>query len=238
MRDSVIPGAAATGSIVWQSSVGAGQIVVSGALDAWRFRETGTGGFGKFWRTLIAASADRALPPLRIALERSPVLPGEDVMIDVTVRDAALAPLTGGSSTVITAEATLDVDSARVAFRLWPGVSVGTLRGTVRAPSRAGNYRIRVAAEGASAEAVLIVADTVRRAAPDERPMLAAFAESRGGRVLDESQLDDLAPALSAALDPERHRELWHPMRSPWWLIPLALALGAEWWLRRRQGLA
>jgi hypothetical protein len=32
--------------------------------------------------------------------------------------------------------------------------------------------------------------------------------------------------------------ETWHPMRSAWWIIPFALALSGEWWLRRRRGLA
>jgi hypothetical protein len=30
----------------------------------------------------------------------------------------------------------------------------------------------------------------------------------------------------------------WHPMRSPWWIVPLTLALAGDWWLRRRRGWA
>jgi hypothetical protein len=36
---------------------------------------------------------------------------------------------------------------------------------------------------------------------------------------------------------PERESR-WHPMRHPWWIAPLALLLGVEWWARRRAGLA
>jgi MYXO-CTERM domain-containing protein len=34
------------------------------------------------------------------------------------------------------------------------------------------------------------------------------------------------------------HRGDSHPMRSPWWIVPLALLLAFEWWSRRRSGLA
>jgi hypothetical protein len=39
---------------------------------------------------------------------------------------------------------------------------------------------------------------------------------------------------LSSSL--ERH-ETW-PMRSAWWIVPFSVCLGAEWWVRRRRGLA
>ena len=34
-----------------------------------------------------------------------------------------------------------------------------------------------------------------------------------------------------------RTTQIRHPMRSTWWILPFALCLSAEWWLRRRQGL-
>jgi hypothetical protein len=41
---------------------------------------------------------------------------------------------------------------------------------------------------------------------------------------------------VAAAVDPPAERRVIHPMRSPWWIVPFGLALGGEWWLRRRRG--
>ena len=49
-----------------------------------------------------------------------------------------------------------------------------------------------------------------------------------------EAALDARLGALPQRLVPET----WHPMRAWWWLIPFVAALGAEWWSRRRRGLA
>src|SRR5204863_9268152 len=53
---------AADRAIVWRSPVGAGRLVVSGALDAWRFRDRSVSAFDRFWQTLIAETANAAAP--------------------------------------------------------------------------------------------------------------------------------------------------------------------------------
>jgi hypothetical protein len=80
---------------------------------------------------------------------------------------------------------------------------------------------------------------TVEGASEVEAPhpsVLTALAAATGGRVLDTDALDTLGDALSDVLAPARRQQPWHPMRSPWWLLPFAGALVAEWWLRRRVG--
>jgi hypothetical protein len=42
---------------------------------------------------------------------------------------------------------------------------------------------------------------------------------------------------LRAARPSDRVPEVRHPMRSGWWMLPFAVLLAAEWWLRRRVGL-
>lgn len=131
---------------VWRTPFGRGAVVVSGALDAWRYRDTRDDVFGVYWRRVIA--------------------------------DAAQRP----SSTVA------DVASQ-------PGVE------------------------------------------PDERALLRSWTAARGGRVLGESALGELPAALAAAVPPVSERRPARPMQSPWWMVPFGIALGIEWWTRRRTGL-
>jgi hypothetical protein len=52
------------------------------------------------------------------------------------------------------------------------------------------------------------------------------------------SELERFSQTLGESLQADQRPERWHPMRSMWWLLPFALALSSEWWLRRRRGLA
>jgi hypothetical protein len=50
----------------------------------------------------------------------------------------------------------------------------------------------------------------------------------------------DIAPLVTRSReirDEARHSRETHPMRSPWWIVPFAACLSAEWWLRRRAEL-
>jgi hypothetical protein len=55
--------------------------------------------------------------------------------------------------------------------------------------------------------------------------------------VIPESRIDELISRLVEQLAPPSQPREIHPMRSPWWIVPFAGALGAEWWRRRRSGL-
>jgi len=131
---------------VWRTSVGRGSLVVSGALDAWRFRDAHDQSFAAYWRGVVSRAGEAA--------------------------------------------------SAR-------NVSTGP------AP----------------------------KFEPDERKLVDAWSQSRGGRVVRESALATLAPALAEALSPVTERRPYRPMQSGWWMVPFAAALGFEWWSRRRNGL-
>jgi len=134
------------GVSVWRAFVGRGTLAVSGALDAWRYRDNDGDSFGVFWRGVIA-------------------------------------------------------DGARTSRRLAAKVGAAS------------------------------------RVEPDERALVRGWVESRNGRVISESTLDQLAPAVAAVLSPSPERQPVRPMHSPWWMAPFAMALGAEWWMRRRGGL-
>jgi hypothetical protein len=236
--------------VIWRSPVGAGQLVLSGAVDAWRYRDKSLSAFDAFWQTLIAESASASAPAASVVLSRAVLSPGEDATVTVRIRSAALHPPFVNASNALNAKPVHTAVSAMLepaimgsrpneTFRVWPSGSVGTLEGSVRAPRAPGVYRVVVTADGNRAEVPLVVAGKpVMRPAPERPALAAAWASAHGGRVISAAQIGQLPVVLDSALRPVSRVETWHPMRSPWWLIPFALLLGGEWWLRRRRGLA
>lgn len=222
--------------VIWRSPVGAGQLVVSGALDAWRYRDSSVSRFDAFWRNTIASAAEIAIAPVTVTIANSVVVPGEDVAVSVSVRSASLRPLPVHAT--VTAALESESGATSVPVTLWPGDSPGELSGSFRAPATTGAYRIAVTADGHRATVPLVVALVAAHATADASDLLAAWSVAHGGRAVAVSQLDQLAPALRAAITPIPRRERWHPFRSAWWLLPFAFALSGEWWLRRRRGLA
>ena len=73
--------------IVWRTPVGAGRIVVSGALDAWRFRDADAMAFDRFWRSLVADAANATPPMIDVSIAPAIVAPGERTTLSVIVRD-------------------------------------------------------------------------------------------------------------------------------------------------------
>jgi hypothetical protein len=69
---------------------------------------------------------------------------------------------------------------------------------------------------------------------PDERYLLRAWTSSRGGAAISERDLDALAGAVAAAVDPPAERRVIHPCGRRGGSCRLAWR--SEWWLRRRRG--
>lgn len=221
--------------VIWRSPVGSGQLIVSGALDAWRYRDPALSRFDAYWRTLIVSAASAAPAPVTVTLSNNVAAPGESITVTVTVRDAALHSLPVRASVSATIEAGA---SARQPIRLWPASDVGRLTGTLRTPANPGTYRIAVSADGNRADAPLVVTTGAVHPTPDGRDLLGVWVTAHGGKVLPASQLAQLSAAIRSAVHTTARQVRWHPLRSAWWLLPFALALSAEWWLRRRRGLA
>src|SRR5262249_38549020 len=155
-----------------------------------------------------------------------------------SIRDAALRPAITAvaNAPAIRASVVATLDGSGP-VHLWPTADVGQFRGSLRAPSSPGIYRLRVTGNGATTDVPLVVATDVRRATPSAGRLLDAWASARGGRAFSASEIDQLPSALTAAIRPAARLETWHPMRSAWWIAPFAFALSGEWWLRRRRGL-
>lgn len=230
--------AAAPQPIVYAVSAGAGRVIVSGALDAWKFRDTERSGFERFWQRTVAAAAIDAAPAVDVELSEALVRPSSEVVVTVTERRASLATLRAGASTRATASALLEHgDGTAAVVRLWPTGTPGVLRGTVTAPNEPGTYRVAASAEGGTTRAPLQVATDARPPNPTEIELLRAVAVANGGELVPEGQIDQLSSIMKRSFEVQRRPVSWHPMHSAWWLLPFTLALSAEWWLRRRRGL-
>lgn len=219
---------------IWQVPVGAGRLVVSGALDAWRYRDPSLSPFDAYWRTLLAGAAAAAPPPIQLQLRDAVTAPGNVVDVRVELRTAMLGalPVTATArGTIVAADGTI-VDR----LLLLPSGTAGELSASPQAPRQPGSYRVVVASDGQVASAPLVVSTDAAHPHPDDRDLVAAWVAAHGGGSVAVDQLDRLRTALLAAIHPAAHQVRWHPMRSLWWLVPFVLALSGEWWSRRRRG--
>jgi hypothetical protein len=217
---------------VWRTPMGAGSVITSGALDAWRYRTAPE--FARFWRTLIADAAERARPAIDLRLQPRVLAPGAPLRIAVSFGDAAAAVRER-----VHVASRVDGAKRSEPLRLWPA-GPGHFRSEARAPGAPGAYRVHVeasAGEGpvSRSELEFIVARVPARVS--QEPMLKAWSTAHGGSAFDTADIRGLDRALTDAIAPPTMDVRVFPMRSPWWLAPLTLALGVEWWRRRRHGL-
>ena len=219
-------------TIIWRVPVGLGQLVVSGAFDAWRFRDSSQSRFDATWRDLIGELANQRQMAPELRLSRSLTLPRAVTTVEVTPRDTANA-----TPIVATIRPTDAPTDSAVSLSLEAGTS-GVRQVTMRAPAKPGHYEVLAVQGLDSVRSPLVVAARVARDADDNPMLLAAWAASRGGQVIARDSVASLSRVLESVLRPVPRITEWHPMRSPWWVVPFALALAAEWWMRRRRGLA
>jgi len=222
-------------TIVASMPRGEGRLLVSGAMDAWRFRgaadrserRTAGGAFDRFWQATVAGLALATPPPIDVAVV-PPVLRQND-RADVIVRVRSRAP--GGVSASI---------GANQPIRLRPEPEAGVFRGTWTAGGAPARLTIDVRADGGQAEPVsrtVLVRSDARQATPEVVPALSMLAASHHGIDVTADRLDDAERFIRNAVSSPHTRAVHHPMRSAWWFAPFAACLSAEWWLRRRRGL-
>ena len=214
---------------------GKGQVVVSGALDAWRFRDAPDTAFNSFWQAVVADGAASAAP--RLAVEVEPVLaqPGQEITLRVTVRETEWTKTAGGFRLpALTASLVAESGRATV-LRLWPGTAAGEYIGRFLAPQQ-GAYDIRVSADARTHNVLLAVREDAATLVPDRTAALAFMAKSSGGAVVPSTDLERVVSILRGMERPLTERRI-HPLRSAWWIVPFAGLLSIEWILRRRTGL-
>ena len=156
--------------VVLEWPVGAGRIVFSGAMDAWRFRAAPDDGFGRFWRSRIAEAAAAAPARLEASITPGVPRPGQDVTIRARIRPTELENSPDRTRTPAVRARLVGADGRDESIRLWPTAELGVFEGRFEAPPP-GTYDLQVStATGASAdEVVTVVADTRRPGEPQAR---------------------------------------------------------------------
>lgn len=231
---------------VWQRPLGAGRVVVSGALDAWRYRTREQNGFARFWSQTIGEAAASAPENVTVTPRAAAVGVGAPLEVRVTVRSVQLsdpsapAPEVRVSATV-TASGEADTTSRAEArsIRLWPTAERGVFAASLSLPDTPTRHHI--VAEAARADGVAIGAasadvwsgETAMVAGPDD---LAPWVSSRGGVVVPDADAARVASAIAAQVSSSVPLPRVYPMRSLWWWPVFVALLGGEWWLRRRRG--
>jgi hypothetical protein len=220
-----------TTPVVFSIRRGNGAVVFSGALDAWRQRGDE---YGEFWRGLLLANAASVPPALQVNAEPAIARPGEPTRITARMRDVpdgdviAIPPL---RARVISPEAAIDEP-----IRLWPTAEPGVFEGEWRGHAP-GMYNVSVSTGELRGDATVTIASSVIHASAADSAALALAANATGGRAVPAADMPSLIEAMKQAHPPQRVVRAAYPMRSPWWIVPFAALLCAEWGMRRKRGL-
>jgi hypothetical protein len=206
---------------------GNGRLLVSGVMDAWRYRATSDAAFDRFWQSTIAGLALTTAPALDVTVTPPLVRPGEDADVVVRVR--------GGDPANIGASA--DGQPIRLAPASGQGIYRGRLSGSTTRPRT--SVEVRAVDASGRVESVGLTVPVVgdARQLPRREPPLSLLSASHRGIDVPASGVDAIERFVRSSASPARAAAIRHPMRSTWWLAPFVACLSAEWWLRRRRGL-
>jgi hypothetical protein len=215
--------------------LGAGRLVFSGALDAWRYRADDEEAFGKFWTGLVANLARSAPRVVEVTVDPALAVPGERVIVRAAVRQTEWKTEGDRIELPAISAALVAADGASESIRLWPSAERGQFEGSVIV-QRAGRFDLRVSSGGVSADTPLLVAQDVRKVRGVDEERAHVVARATGGVIVSASDLGPLDNQLRALRSSEEPITV-RPMRSGWWIVAFAACLCAEWAMRRKQGL-
>jgi hypothetical protein len=225
--------------VVLSWPLGAGRVILSGALDAWRFRGAGEGEFDRFWQARIAEAAMAA--PARLDLSVTPnfAAPGEEVTIRARLRPTELDESPERTRAGPIGARIVGEGGESRTLRPWPTPEAGAFEARLRAP-RVGTYTVVAASGDLSADDRLTVSDDVRRpvaAEEDVVRMSRLLSSATGGVSVGEHDLTPLVNHL-AGLAPGQTVHRVRPTRTAGFVAVVGILLCLEWTLRRRKGLA
>jgi uncharacterized membrane protein len=221
---------------------GGGRSMLFTGEAAWRWRmllPSSDQTYERFWRQSVRWLSAEAPDPVAVTVPQS-VAPGEEMTIDVLVRDAEYRPALDAAPTV---DLTLPGGEVR---RLAPTLvdsSAGRYTARVRVTDR-GVHRVAVEAHrggaplgGASRQWLVGGLDPEMSDARLNEAVLRRLSEASGGQYVGEADaatVGSLLHRLRPAAPPAELQDLWH---AAWTFVALIALLSAEWVLRRRWGL-
>ena len=227
----------ASGAVVF-APTGIGRIVISTAMDAWRYRDDDGGAFDRFWRSVVTEGV-AAGAALRLEFENAVGAAGSRQ--PVTLRFRSMQP---PSTIEASAVARCGSPPRAQTLRLLPAGSLTVLRGELPIAD-GGACTVEATVNGTTVTRGIAVSSAPSRSADDTLAKLERYARTSGGVVTDADNLDfrprafgaSAASASAMATARQAGAARIHPMRSAWWILPFAGCLSVEWWLRRRRGL-
>jgi hypothetical protein len=227
-----------TRPVVFSQPLGAGAIVFSGALDAWRNRDAPADAFARFWQTTIADAALTAPSKIEIGLDPAIAVPGAETVVRARIRRTEMQDTADRTIVPSVHGRLIGPGGVAESIRFWPSPEPGVFEARAKVPPP-GRYDVQVTAGGATADAILLSASDAR---PSPRTMDAErgarlLASDTGGVAVSPDDLDPLERHLRS-LSKSTAQSVSRPARSIWFTLCFAALLCAEWLLRRRRGLA
>jgi hypothetical protein len=213
---------------------GAGRLVFSGALDAWRYRAADEV-FSKFWRAQIGVGAATAPARLELTLEPALAAPGDEVELRARIRGTEFDERAPAIEMPAMTARVMGGGGFERGIRMWPSVELGAFEARFEAPSP-GRYDVQVRTRSrASVDVVLVVSEGARSSSA--RPQaLRTLAAATGGVAVTEADLAPLENHLRGLPHAVGSQPL-HPARSAWWTMSFVALVCAEWAVRRKRGL-
>jgi hypothetical protein len=208
---------------------GNGRIIVSGAIDAWRYRDLDNGAFDRFWRSLVVQGA-AAGEALTLTFDRSIAATGSRARF--TLRDRSLEQRSSLEASAVSR----CNDGPAAPARVWPTGTIGEFTGELPAASR-GHCTVEATVDDRQVSGAIAIADRPARGIDVTLARLETLVRGSGGAIARAGDEAAIMRTLAAATPPVSHLVPVHPMRRPWWILPFAGCVSAEWWLRRRRGL-
>ena len=228
----VLATSASGDAVIVTARRGAGAVIFSGALDAWRHRDQA---FASFWRRVVLAQASAAPPVLEVSVNPAIVAPGEATHVTARLRGTEVPAADRIDLGPIAARAVRAQGHVDEIVRLWPTAEPGTYEGTWRA-SAAGDYDIAITMGALRGDARLTAGAGVAHGSAADPDGLALVASTSGGRVFPADRVTTMVDAMRSAYPARRAMRPSHPMRSAWWAVAFAGLLCAEWTIRRKNG--
>jgi hypothetical protein len=229
---------------------GQGRVVTLNAAGLWRWafgdveQARGETAYGTFWLGLLRwlLAGDEFLPGADVALtsERREYTSDQTLQFLIRTREADAA---GATNAWTNYQPHLTITGARQTIELPPHPRHGGGWFAEAGPLAPGSYRVALTNNvGQPAEIGLNVdvvsASVEKRELSADPDLMRRLAEISGGQVLNASQaarFDDVYQRWRATRQmAQQETTVW----DHWWLLGIIIGLfGAEWWVRRREGL-